>query len=500
MVSYINMDFIEAVLSDENRVEAERYFQDIIRTGVDFKLGDEVRRSCIIDEIKKDILKPLNENGESLQLLLDQFKQEILPFCTNFSSKRFMGFPDAGNSIGAIGGALLYNFLQQNLINQSFCAPSATFVEGAVIQWLRDVVGYTRPQSIESVWDVGGIITAGGTMSNAVAIMLARENKEPGTMEKGMTNPENFKLVVPKGIGHYSVKSAQMWVGCGHNLIEVETDNFRYNLESLKQTLEEHGDSIMAVVVYVGDSRTMTIENLDAVADLVHSVNKNIWLHADACHGFSLGFSSKLKAKLKGIEKFDSISTDPHKVLLTPYTISALLVKEPQKMKAVTSTSDLIMQEQYAFGQVTPFTGSKAWDSLKLWFMMKNFGTKGLDKLITNRHERALYLAEKLTNDPDFDVLNNVEINSVAFFYTHNGTVKNIEKLNEVSRTIHKRLMAEGKYHLHQFSVPDPGKYTRGELVYPLRFMCGNPNVKSENLDDMVEYVRMLGKEIVDAT
>ena len=47
--------------------------------------------------------------------------------------------------------------------------------------------------------------------------------------------------------------------------------------------------------------------------------DENIWLHADACHGFSLGFSEKHKHKIKGIEKFDSISTDPHKVLDLPY-------------------------------------------------------------------------------------------------------------------------------------------------------------------------------------
>ncbi|MDP2670682.1 MAG: hypothetical protein Q8O99_07455 [bacterium] len=50
-------------------------------------------------------------------------------------------------------------------------------------------------------------------MSNATAILLSRENKFPGAMEYGMAiSPESF-IVVPKGVSHYSVKSAQMLLG-----------------------------------------------------------------------------------------------------------------------------------------------------------------------------------------------------------------------------------------------------------------------------------------------
>jgi L-2,4-diaminobutyrate decarboxylase len=254
----------------------------------------------------------------------------------------------------------------------------------------------------------------------------------------------------------------------------------------------------MALVAYVGDSRTMTIDNLDCIADLVHRIDSKIWLHADACHGFSLGFSKELRHKIKGIEKFDSISADPHKVMLTPYTLSALLVKNPKNMTKIMSISDLIMQEQFAFGQITPFIGSKSWQSLKLWFMMKNFGKKGLDELITKRYRLAVYLSDILKKDDDFMVLNNVEINSVAFFYT-GGKDVTVKEVNRINKAIHAKILREGKYHLHQFSIPDKGLFEKGELLYPLRFMCGNPNVMTENVDDMLEYVRALGKKIETA-
>ena len=279
-----------------------------------------------------------------------------------------------------------------------------------------------------------------------------------------------------------------------HCVSTLSANGFRYDLVELEKTLREHKSKVMALVAYVGDSRTMTVDNLDAIADLVERIDPKIWLHADACHGFSLGFSKTLRHKIKGIERFDSISLDPHKVMLTPYTLSALLVKDPEDMKNIMSRSDLIMQEQFAFGQVTPFLGSKPWQSLKLWFMMKSFGKEGLDELITKRHELALYLADVLKNDADFAVLNDVEINSVAFFYT--GGERDVKKVNSMNKAVHARMLEEGEYHLHQFSIPDSGVFEKGTVVYPLRFMCGNPNVATEDVDCMVEYVRTLGKDV----
>ena len=87
---------------------------------------------------------------------------------------------------------------------------------------------------------------------------------------------------------------------------------------------------------------------------------------------------------------------DPHKVMVTPYVTSTLLVKDHKKLKTITSKSDLIMQEQFAFGQITPFFGSRPWYSLKLWFVMKSLGKKGLAELIEKRHELAMYLANRL--------------------------------------------------------------------------------------------------------
>jgi L-2,4-diaminobutyrate decarboxylase len=484
------------ILDPDNSEEVERLLQQVLRDGMDFKLQDEVAQKTLKPGEEQTFIEPFPEKGIPVEELIRDFRERMLPYCTNFSSPQFTGFPDAGNSVAAIAGGIAALMANQNLINQSVCSPVGTMAEISVIQWLRETVGYELHPEIKDIWDVGGIITPGGTGSNATGILLARENKFPNAMEEGVTDLDKSHIVVPKGIGHYSVKSAQMWAGLGNRLIEVETNDYKYDLDELDGVLRERADDIMCLVAYCGDSRTMTVDNFDKLADMVQKTSEDIWLHADACHGFSLGFSPRLRGKLKGIERFDSITTDPHKVMSTPYVISSLLVKDPEALKTVTSMSDLIMQEPLAFGQVTPFLGSRPWNSLKLWFMMKNAGREGLAQMVEHRHDMALYLAEKLEQDDRFIVANDVTINSVTFLHKGSMDMSDLDKINELNKRIHAAILSEGKFHLHQFSIPDSGKIKKGETIYPLRFMTGNLRITTDLIDEMVEYVDSIAKKI----
>ena len=399
---------MKEILNNSDRKYANECFEKAMQIGLDFKLNNAFKEKKYNKENFAELLEtPVS--GIELKKLLSHFQTEILPYCSNFGNEAFMGFPDSGNSVAGISGAILSDFLQQNLINSSFCAPIATYMEIAVIKWFRELLGFEIKQ-INNIWDVGGVITYGGTGSNATAMLLARENFRKNTMKNGVKNPSDYKILIPKGIGHYSIRSSSMWIGCGDNVIEVETENFKYNLKALKKALDENKGKIMCVVAYVGDSRTMSIENLKEVVKIVRKADSNIWLHADACHGFSLAFSKKLKSKIDGIELFDSVSTDPHKVLTIPYCVSALLIKDPEKFKLITSTSDLIMQEDYAWGQVTPFIGSKSWVSLKIWFMIKNFGIDKIGKMVEKRCEIAQIFADMITKSKDFILLNDINI------------------------------------------------------------------------------------------
>lgn len=484
------------ILNEDSKDYAKNCFNTVIDIGIDFKLQQNFREK-IFDDSMKDKLFEMPYSSCDLETVLEKFKSDILPYCSNFGSTKFMGLPDAGNSIAGLSGTILSDFLQQNLINSTFCAPIATYMEIATIRWLREIVGYQNKKDIKNIWDVGGIITAGGTGSNSTAMLLARENHDKTTMKNGVRNPEDYKIILPKGIAHYSIKSSQMWLGMGNNIIEVPTIDYRYDLNELEKTLKENKGKVMCVVAYAGDSRGMTVDHFKQIHNVVKSVDENIWLHADACHGFCLGFSDKLKSKISGIELFDSISTDPHKVLMVPYAISALLVKNPEKFGLITTTSDLIMQEDYAFGQITPFIGAKAWMSLKLWFVFQNLGKQGISDIIEKRCEMANYLKNEIINSKHFVVLNDVDMNSVMFMYVKDKNNIDTEKTNNLNKKIKAKIDSDAMYYLHQFPIADDkGIIEKGKTVFPLRYVSGNDNISKTDIQNMLNYINKIGDEI----
>ena len=161
---------------------------------------------------------------------------------------------------------------------------------------------------------------------------------------------------------------------------------------------------------------------------------------------------------------------------------------------------DLIMQEDFAWGQITPFIGSKSWVSLKIWFAIQNIGIENIGKIIEERCNMANEFAKMINETSDFVLLNDVNINSVVFMYVgdkEKSRELNIEELNILNSKIHSKLLDEGKYHLHKFTLPDDkGIIKKGEILSPLRYMSGNPNITVEVLTNLLNHIRKIAKNI----
>lgn len=90
---------------------------------------------------------------------------------------------------------MLVPFLNQNMCNQDIQAPIASFVEMEVVHWLRQQLGFAVPESYGTATEIGGIMTAGGCLSNTVGMMAAREKLIPGSGKSGLADT-GYKIVV----------------------------------------------------------------------------------------------------------------------------------------------------------------------------------------------------------------------------------------------------------------------------------------------------------------
>jgi L-2,4-diaminobutyrate decarboxylase len=58
-------------------------------------------------------------------------------------------------------------------------------------------------------------------------------------------------------------------------------------------------------------------------------------------------------------------------------------------------------------------------------------------------------------------------------------------------------MLAEGRWQLHQFSLPDDNAIVRsGATLYPLRFMAANAKITTAHLLGVLDYVTELGREL----
>lgn len=501
-------------ISDLNRDECLRILSEAVNMGLNFKIGKGTDNPVVNykeqEQIMRNLLEPIPEGEKKLEDVVGEFKTKIMDGSVNFSSPNFMAFPDCGNSLAAMTGHILYAMLNQNLINSIHTSPTATFVEMTVINWLRGVVGYDVVENPKDILDVGGINVTGGVSANTVGLLLARENKFPGTISSGIQyDPKKIKVFLPKGIGHYSIKAALGWMGLGKdNAVEVDTTpGFTIDQKDLVRKIKQcdKDDVLLALVAYTGDSRTMAIDDFPNLYKIAQDYG--MWFHIDACHGLSLCFSDKLKEKVRGIELADSVTIDPHKVLFIPYPLSYVLVKNPQKFGLIAGVSDLITMEPYSFGQITPFFGSRAFNSLKLWFLIKNLGRKKIGELIEHRHEMVKYFASLVEQTESFYMMNKVTINSAVYLYVPKAlneklyTPKKDEavaEINKLNKNIQLRIFREGKHYVHTFQLNDfrnvMGTGTR--TVFQMqRLMLGNPLTTKRVLEDFIDYSQRIAKE-----
>jgi L-2,4-diaminobutyrate decarboxylase len=96
----------------------------------------------------------------------------------------------------------------------------------------------------------------------------------------------------------------------------------------------------------------------------------------------------------------------------------------------------------------------------------------------------------------DFISLNKVDINSVVFMYSGKSLDRSIQKLNKANAAIHERILSEGLFHVHQFTISDSGFIKKGAVIQPLRYMNGNPNTTQEHLKALLAYIRRIGEEV----
>ncbi|GAB4361577.1 MAG: aspartate aminotransferase family protein [Methylohalobius crimeensis] len=365
----------------------------------------------------------------------------------------------------------------------------ATFIEQKLIDWTAGKIGLQK--------QADGVFTSGGTQSNLMALLLARDwfCAKRGHDIKTRGLPADFaKLrIFASEIGHFSLKKAAATLGLGYEaVIPVPCDRyFRMDPHALRREIkrcQDRGLLPMAVVSTAGTTDFGSIDPLPEIATLGHA--RGMWVHTDAAYGCGLLVSPKHRHLLRGIELSDSVTVDYHKSFFQPVSCSALLVSDKRHLSAVTYHADYLNpRNQLPEGTFDLVNKSmqttRRFDALKLWLTLRTVGARNIGEAF----DRVMHLTRQtyllFLSDPSIEVIHQPQLSTLVFRF-HPSRQHSEAVLDEVNASIRKALYRSGEALV-------AGTKVRGH--HYLKCTLLNPAATIQDIQGVLKRIKQHGQE-----
>ncbi|MEO3738935.1 aspartate aminotransferase family protein [Kosakonia sp. WA-90] len=380
-----------------------------------------------------------------------------------------------------------------NATNQSMDSwdqsPSATIIEIKLIEWLREQVGYQAGDA--------GVFTSGGTQSNLMGLMLARDaffaRQGHSVQQNGLTGNLSKIKVLCSEHAHFSVQKNMALMGLGYQSVTlVKTDAFsRMDVNDLAAKLAEakaNGEQVMAIVATAGTTDAGAIDPLAQIAAL--AAEHQIWLHVDAAWGGALLLSEKYRHFLNGLELADSVTLDFHKQFFQTISCGAFLLKDArhyQLMRYQAAYLNSDFDEEHGVPNLVSksLQTTRRFDALKLWMGLEALGKKQYAEIIDNGVTLAQQVAQFVAEQPLLELVMQPQLASVLFrFRPENLDISAVALLNQ---RIGDALLASGSANVG---------VTEADGVTCLKLTLLNPTVCLEDVKVLLASVTACGMQL----
>lgn len=367
-------------------------------------------------------------------------------------------------------------------------APAATILEEKLLRWLCDEAGLGLGS--------GGIFTAGGTQSNYMALLLARDacldrQFQWSVRKQGLPAEARKLRILCSDAAHFTVEKSAAQLGLGTDaVVRVATnESFRMDAAALRVALKELESRNLIPMAIVGTAGTTdfgSVDPLPEIASLAHDVGA--WFHVDAAYGSALLFSDRHREQLRGIETADSISMDFHKLFWQPISCAAFLLRDAGEFRYLKLHADYLNPEAHEeLGIPNLVTRSLAttrrFDALKLWVSLQALGRKTLGEMIDATIELAAHAADCIRRNPRLKLLHRPTMGCVVFRYLPENPAVEPNALNAALRQL---LFERGLAVIGHTVV-------RGQQC--LKLTCMNPCVSKRQIEEMVALIAEQGKK-----
>ncbi len=396
-------------------------------------------------EIKEQLPIVPPERSEPMENVFNDIDDIILPGITHWNHPGFMAYFNSTSSGPGILAELLSAALNVNGMLWK-TSPSSTELEQVTLNWFRQMLKLD-----EDFW---GIIYDTASVSTMHAIAAAREQiKNVDARIKGLAGRKEVKrlrLYASEQV-HSSIEKGAITLGIGlEGVRKIPVDDeFKMIPSKLQEAIEEdrkNGWLPFCVVATVGTTSTTSIDPVNEIADIC--IKENLWLHVDAAHGGVAALVPEMRYILNGVEKADSIVVNPHKWMFTPVDLSIFFTKKPNILKQAFSlvpeylktAEDSKVENYMDYG----IQLGRRFRSLKLWFIIRYFGTEGIIERVREHLRIGKKFAGWVDEHPQFERLAPVPL-STTCFRAHPSDINNEDELNKLNEKLMNLVNSTGK-------------------------------------------------------
>ncbi|MFJ8022982.1 pyridoxal phosphate-dependent decarboxylase family protein [Streptomyces sp. NPDC096311] len=296
-------------------------------------------------------------------------------------------------------------------------APAASELEALVTRALAQEIGAGD-----------ALVTTGGTESNQLALLLAREAHAGVRLIHGAN-------------AHHSLPRSAWLLGLPDPVV-VPAPAGTMDLAALDEALTElqglRGSLLVAATA--GTTDAGLIDPLPDIADLCEAHGTR--LHIDAAYGGGLLFSDHHRGKLDGLDRAHTVTLDLHKLGWQPVAAGLLVVKDPHDLDALSHRADYLNADDDTEAGLPDLLGrslrtTRRPDILKVAVTLKTLGRAGLGALVDQVCARAVELADLVEAHPGFELYDPPTLSTVLF--------RPAEASDEAVAAVRRTLLHEGR-------------------------------------------------------
>jgi len=403
-------------------------------------------------DIKNQLPMTAPDESESMDQIMSDVNSILMPGITHWQSPSFFAFFPSNSSGPSVLGDLLSSGLGvQGMLWAT--SPSCTELETRVLDWLANML--QLPDKFKST-SAGGAVIQDTASSAALSSVLAARERKTNYQTNDSGSLGNLVAYVSSQT-HSSLEKAIKIAGIGKNnlrLIGVD-ENLAMRSDLLENAIQEDlqaGLIPFFVCATVGSTSTNAI---DPLLEIGHICQKyQLWMHIDAAMSGTAAICPEYRFILNGIELADSFSFNPHKWMFTNFDCNCFFVADRSVLiKTLSILPEYLKNQATESGAVFDYRDwhiqlGRRFRSLKLWFVIRNYGVNGLRYHIQEHIRLAQQFAGWVRSSGEFELVAPAPLNLVCFAHRNGNDFnkKLLETINSAGKMYFTHTVIGGKY------------------------------------------------------